>query len=405
MKSITTAILVTVLSSASVLGLAGSCAAVESVKIDAALGEVEQPNEAELTHQIGEKILLSIQRDYQPGAAKRDAHPKHHGCVRADFKVDQDFFTTDPVTGKSKTKLTDEQKSHLSKGVLRPREDAYKAWIRFSNSDAKPDREDSKGDGRGMAIKLMEVEGDYLLDDPTQQGTQDFIMISHPVFIIDSLRDYLDLQDVVTTSNRIKKFFSPVLAPLALGLKGTLNAIATTRLKIESPLKTRYWSMVPYRLGDQSEATAIKFSVQPCGGRVPQTVPKNADKNYLRDNLRAELTNKTACMEFLVQPKAAGMNIEDSRKEWREEDAPFIKVATINIRSLGPNDAEADYALRSKDEFCQNAAFNPWHGIEDHRPLGAVNRSRKHIYKTISDIRRTMNETPKAEPTPTSSDW
>jgi len=40
-----------------------------------------------------------------------------------------------------------------------------------------------------------------------------------------------------------------------------------------------------------------------------------------------------------------------------------------------------------------------WHALEEHRPLGAVNRMRKVVYERISRIRNEMNKTERKEPT------
>ena len=75
---------------------------------------------------------------------------------------------------------------HLRQGVFAPGTQ-YKAWIRFSNGNSEP-RPAWFFDARGMAIKLMGVPGEKLLDD--EKYTQDFILISHPNFFVDDLRRY-----------------------------------------------------------------------------------------------------------------------------------------------------------------------------------------------------------------------
>lgn len=56
-------------------------------EIDTALGEKLQPNEEVIAHQITQVIEKSIREQYTAGNALRDAHPKAHGCVRAEFHV------------------------------------------------------------------------------------------------------------------------------------------------------------------------------------------------------------------------------------------------------------------------------------------------------------------------------
>ncbi len=52
----------------------------------------------------------------------------------------------------------------------------YPAWLRFSNANPKA-QDDKAGDGRGVGIKLMGVEG-------SRSGTQDLLMMNAPRFFL-----------------------------------------------------------------------------------------------------------------------------------------------------------------------------------------------------------------------------
>ena len=107
-----------------------------------------------------------LKRNTQP--VQRTEHPKHHGCVRAKFTIAADL----PAS--------------LKVGIFsQPR--VFPAWIRVSNGQ---EQDDQKFDSRGMAVKLMDVPGQKVLDD--EQGTQDFVMINYPLFFIRDLSDYVD---------------------------------------------------------------------------------------------------------------------------------------------------------------------------------------------------------------------
>jgi Catalase len=140
-------------------------------------------------------------------------------------------------------RVEDDLPQYLAQGVFTPGR-TYPAYIRFSNGDPDPNRDDAKGDARGMAIKLLEVPGEKILPDERDAQTQDFIMINHPVFFIDDPAHYLGLIQRSGSSNP----FALIGQLFALGLKGALIAKAVTSSKIASPLETRYWSIVPYRL-------------------------------------------------------------------------------------------------------------------------------------------------------------
>lgn len=338
--------------------------------IDRELGERAWPGEAESAGRITQAIAADIRRRHQPGAeqARRDAHPKAHGCVRATFQVRDDLS------------------AKLAHGVLQ-RSARYRAWIRFSNGDGDPKRPDGEGDARGMAIKLVDVGGAKLSDDETR--TQDFIMITHPVFFADDPQRYAVLIERAMNPSMLVK----LTAPLALGVRGALIAREIRATRIGNPLHARYWSGVPYRLGEGAAASVVKFSARPCVARDnTPTASSGDDPDYLRKAMRATLAAEDACFELLVQPRnSPSLSVEDSMVEWTEAEAPFIPVARITID-------KQDFDSPAQHAFCENLSFSPWHALAAHRPLGAVNRVRRVVYDQISELRHELNGQPRIEP-------
>ncbi len=341
----------------------------ELVVFDAELGERPWPNEQEATRSIAQAITEKLVSSHEPGRpARRDAHPKAHGCVRATFEVAESL------------------PRKFAQGVFQPGF-RYSSWIRFSNGASDPDRTDGEGDARGMAVKLMGVSGQKLVAD--EQATQDFILINHPVFFVDDPQRYAAFFQRLNSSNPLAR----LLAPLALGIRGMLIAREIGASRIANPLFERYFTMVPYRLGDDPSKQAVKYSARPCIARdIDPDEAAMQDPGYLRKAMRAELEQGDACFEFLVQPRTStSMSVEDSMIEWRETEAPFHKVATIAI-------PKQTFDLPAQDEFCENLSFSPWHARTDQRPLGVVNRVRKVVYDTISGVRHKRNGVQRLEP-------
>jgi hypothetical protein len=336
--------------------------------IDPELGEHLYPNEKLDAEEISTVIEQSIRKQYATGDARRDAHPKAHGCVRAEFHV------------------LDALPDRLAKGIFIPGK-TYQAWIRFSNGSSDPSQADIKKDARGMAIKVLGVPGQKLLEDENQAATQDFIMINNPVFFANDPARYLSfMQDTNSDS-----FYKKILIPFALGTKGTLIAFKMTSKTISNPLQTRYWSMVPYQLGKGADRQAVKYSTRACSAAT-DPIPNKPGHDFLRDALRNTLKEGDACMEFLVQPRTSrSMDVEDSMTEWQEAQAPFYQVATIRI----PRQV---FDTPEQNQFCENLSFNPWHALPEHKPLGVTNRLRKIIYDHISQVRHDMNSTKRQEP-------
>lgn len=337
-------------------------------EVDIALGEKLQPNEEVLAQNIAQVIEKSIREQYTAGNALRDAHPKAHGCVRAEFHVSKNI------------------PAQFAKGVFIPNQ-SYQAWIRFSNASNDATSADIDKDARGIAIKLLGVSGEKILESEKQATTQDFIMINHPVFFANDAKRYLSFMNDVNSHNMIRKLH----IPFALGFKGTMNALGARNSQIANPLHARYWSMVPYQLGVGNDRQAVKYSVRACSVTA-NNLPKNPSHDFLREALKNTLQNTDACMEFLIQPRTSNkMLVEDSMTEWDEKAAPFYQVATIHI-------PKQDFGTPEQNKFCENLSFTPWHALPEHKPLGAVNRMRKIIYENISRVRHDMNSAPKQEP-------
>jgi hypothetical protein len=112
-------------------------------------------------------------------------------------------------------------------------------------------------------------------------------------------------------------------------------------------------------------------------------LPEPLTDSYLQERLAAHLAREEAEFEFLVQFQTDGrtMPIEDASVEWRERDSPYRRVARIRIPVQAVNEA-------SRSEACERMAFNPWHAIADHRPLGDFNRARREIYSAMAAFRR-----------------
>ena len=339
-------------------------------EIDAELGEVFAPEEEGNARAVAAAMRRNIERAYPPGTrpARRDAHPKAHGCVRATFRVE------------------DVLPPQLAQGVFVPGK-SYAAWIRFSNGDGDPNRADAKGDSRGMAIKLLGVPGEKLLPAEKDAQTQDFLMITHPVFIVDDAARYLALIERSGSQNPLVR----ALAPATLGLRGALNALATTRATIASPLETRYWSTTAYQLGTGPGKLAVKYSARPA---QPPTAlpPEQPGPGFLREVMARQLAEREFGFDFLMQPRTSTeLSVERTTIEWTEAEAPFHKVASITI-------PRQTFCSPAQDAFGENLSFTPWHCLPEHRPLGSVNRVRRVVYEEISRARHSMNGVLPREP-------
>lgn len=322
-----------------------------------------EPDEEASTQAILEHSINRLRSQFPDGKrpVMRDAHPKAHGLVSAQFIV------------------LDDLPPELRHGVFAtPR--TFDALIRVSagNVEVQPDTVPQAG---GMAIKLIGVEGEKLLPGERDAVTQDFIMINAPAFFVRTLKDYVELHEFLGRG-QLEAFFAnrPEETAAIVDIRGRQPF---------NPVQVRYWSMTPYLLGDN----AIKFSAIPIG-RTANLPPDQPGPDFMRELMKAQLASEDVWYEFAVQLQGdpSAMPIEDPVKVWDETAAPFQRVALIRI-------PRQDIDAPGRVELAENLAFTPWHSIEAHRPLGAINRSRKAIYEGIAAFRHQANGVVHAEPT------
>jgi hypothetical protein len=335
------------------------------------LGEETVPaDEADLADEITDIIAASVEAEHAKngGVAKRDAHAKHHGCVKGELQVEASL----PAA--------------LQAGVFQSGA-RYKTWVRFSNGSGRS-QDDKVGDGRGMAIKLVGVPGDKLLPEERTAETQDFLMINHPVFFVRNARDYVGFSKASAGGANPLSFFFPGVNPLNWRLHELNIARQVTGKTVRNPLDTPYWTMTPYLHGD----VAVKYAVAPC--HAPLAAAASQSPDFLREAMASHLATRGACFELLVQQQTdpVAMPLEDPTIEWDEGASPYRKLATLTIPAQR-------FTSEAQMEFCENLSFTPWHALPAHRPLGGINRVRRQVYETVSRLRHDLNGAERAEPT------
>jgi Catalase len=334
--------------------------------VDTELGEVLQQDEANTSSQIADAVEAGIREHYTDGNARRDVHVKATGLVKAEFRVN-DAIPKD-----------------LAKGVFVPGK-TYQALIRFSNGAGKA-QADTHADTRGMAIKLLGVPGPKLLETDKDAMTQDFIMVQDPLFFAKTAEVYLSVM-----RNLNGGLAQQLHIPFDLGLKGTEIYAKINNFKCSNPLQVRYYSSSVYHVGAGAGRKAVKWGAKPASDDV-DPMPKHPGPDFLREAMKATLKKGPVTYKFLIQPKTADdQSVEDLTVNWDEAAAPFYEAATITIPSQ-------DFDTPELNKLGETISYNPWHAIEEHRPMGVVNRMRKVVYERISRVRNEMNAEVRKEP-------
>ena len=305
---------------------------------------------------------------FKPGQFERGGNTKTHGLVRAIVTVRDDL------------------PEHMCKGIFASKR-SYPAYVRFSGPgpEAPPDIEDV-GFG-SMAIKIMDVPGPKIMDD--ENNTQDLICVCTPTFVTASTKHNAVLQDWSLRDMPLYYFLNPFDSHLRDFLMQSLWNETQY-----NPLGQRYWSCVPYLLG---EGQAMMYSFKP-KSEVDTDIPGvpfgKVPEHYLRDNMVKTLARMDVEFDLLVQVQTDPhrMPIEVATVRWPEELSPFIPAATIHI-------PKQTFDFAAQFEFTRRMTLNPWHCLHEHRPLGNQSRARRRMYDELSRFRMEMNDTTHVEPT------
>ena len=328
-------------------------------------------NEVEITDSIINLLTSELNHQYVDPKQRvlRDTHPKSNGCVYGTFKGDRDIA------------------AEFNHGVF-SNEQEYPVWIRFSNS-VEEKTSDRNNDFRGFGMKLFNIAGERLAVPGDEQQTQDFLFLGHDAFFAKDAEQFFDFFDATFSGNRNSYL---VTHPLSLW-----NIFRGAK-SFGNQLDMSWFSVTPYRLGMTNEQgfanTTVKYKLQACESTGRKFNKKSDGDDYLREVMTQQLQAGEGCFDFYLQkqldPKKQLM--EDARYAWKEENTPFIKVARITI-------PPQDLGSPEQQEYCENLSFNPWHGLEVHKPLGSINRARRDVMKAISDFRLKTNGIQREEPT------
>jgi len=318
--------------------------------------EYPEPNEAKDTEEIINAVKKRLVRDYPPGKILRQFHAKMHACVKATFTVESNL------------------PEKFQYGFLVPGK-SYEAWIRYSNGSDKV-AIDKKADLRGMAVKLLNVNGEFISNDTALPQSQDFLLVTYPTLMSATVSDFK--KNIIALCGGKSSLILFALNPVNwAAIVRTLRSLK----KHDNLFAEQYWSVSPYRLGKPDQA--VKYSVIPTTKKISKPTDKN-NSHFLRKVMQQNLESTTVTFDFMIQVQedADKMPIENTCVEWKSE---FIKVATISI-------APQNFDTPERNSFGENLSYSPWHCLKEHQPLGGVNRARHAAYMEIAKFRLENNK-------------
>lgn len=355
------------------------------------------------------------------GTFARAFHAKPHACVKGQLFV----HVPDDVVGRANLPAETSLDS-LKVGLFRDRAEPYDVWVRWSNGVGGKNRPDGEADVRGLAFKVLGVEGSRLPDGPTffhqEDGTQDFLMTNGATTPAPNSETFAAFgmaqakmaaaEGTFAKLGALKNLFKYLVANPRVG-STLVHAVLPNTKKYDSVLEQKFFTGGAVALGvdDQGHAIqAVKVSAQAgiwkpavsgTAGRgtcefLPahdqsledfafpggDPVGRSGNANYLSTGVRgvkSVLSQSAICIDVRMQFQrhdaellsAQRQPIEDTTVEWSESDSPFVSVGTVIIdRRDDPSAEEAE---------CNELAWNPWHGLVEHRPLGNIMRVRQEV--------------------------
>jgi len=310
------------------------------------------------------KRIQEIQTKLAGGSdVQRGFHAKIHAAMSASLRVLPDL------------------PDYLKHGFLADAK-TYRCYVRFSNG-VGISQNDAKPDVRGFAVKVLGVPGKKLLDGEEDAVTQDFLSTNSVVSLARNATQFMAF-----AAANVNPLTLPFTMAKEIGAHEAARITAFLAFSLARPPLSlaveNFWSGGCIKFGPY----AAKFIWKPVGADAAHGILPS------RDGLRADLHARLAkadlrydlFLQFYVDEQRTP--IEDASIEWKESDAPPVKVAELTIKQRDLDAPEA----QKEEELINSYAFTPWHCTEDLRPIGHIMRARKLVYKASAEHRRHAAE-------------
>ena len=339
-------------------------------------------DEAETELALSDTLKSIYETTYKnSGHAIRSVHAKSHGIVRGTLTVAEGLS---PI---------------LAQGLF-SRAGSYPMVMRFSTPPGDI-IDDSIGLPRGLALKLLGVEGERLpgSEDDT---TQDFVLVNGPAFAAPTPAKFAGNLKLLAKTTDAPQVFKKIISTALRGMEATLEAFGGESAAMKTmggapqlhPLGETFYSQTAFLFGRH----VAKFAVRPIAPALTALTGTKVAIGGRPDALREEMVQffeqNGGDWELCVQLRtdAAAMPIEDPSVPWSEESSPYLPVAHLRVEAQQAWQEAA--SVRLEDAL----SFSPWHGLAAHRPLGGINRVRRVTYKKSAAFRRAHNGCPMHEP-------
>ncbi len=251
-------------------------------------------------------------------------------------------------------------------GVFAEQGRSYPVYVRVSSgaSAAQPDK---APDVRGLAVKLVGVEGQKLIAGMEQELTQDFLFLNDPAIPFKDPFEFMAFQRAAAAGGAklVPKLFAQV---------GLLRGFAIVGRALRSPKVASIATHAFHTCAPLSLAgSAAKLGLFP----MPSAVhPPGTGEGMYRSDLVARLQQGPLSWSLRAQMYKDDKctPIEDTSVVWQ---GPWVTLGTLTLPQQDATTARGEEI----SSLVESLSFDPWHSLEAHRPVGAIMRARAHAYK------------------------
>jgi catalase len=324
-----------------------------------------------------------VMRRDAPGHAFRAFHPKTHGCLHGEFKVNKNL------------------PADLRMGLFQPGA-TFKTIAHFATSTPIHPPVDGIPMGKSVGIKMYGVKGKKIMPGHEDVEEMDMLFNNAPGFfcpdmvcfsalVTELARNPLPAIPTGKTGEEfgeyMEKGFGPIL--MAWGGKDPQFMEALQRLMAENEASAhsghlgayKFWAQAPFAYG---EGKAAKFSLYPDNAAAYgiDKYPLEDGNFYLKNFRKSIVENKTPLKYKLYvqfQEDTCTEPIEDGSANWQTKEH--------HIGTFTFSDAVTD----DEDRTCQNIGFQPYLVTEHFKPLGGLNRGRLDAYTRVIKMRQGYN--------------
>jgi hypothetical protein len=352
------------------------------VRYDSSIETIDA-DEAKTTEGLVDTITRIQNTVYtDSGQAQRGVHAKSHGVLVGELRV---------------LEILPEE---YAQGLF-AKPASYPVVLRFSTIPGDV-LDDNVSVPRGLAIKVVGVVGERVAGSEGDV-TQDFLFSNGPAFAKSEPKSFLSTLKLLAATTdkgpRLKKILSSIMRGAEKIIEGAGGESATLMTLGGYPetnvLGDDYFSQAPILYGDYMAKVAIKPASAALRALKKAAVNLQGRPDGLREAVVEFFRHNAAEWNLQVQlcTDLSAMPVENASIAWPEQLSPYRTVARIVIPSQDAWNSQRVKIVEGR------MAFNPWHALAAHRPLGGIMRVRKTVYQRAALFRAARNLAPITEPT------